>query len=234
MPKWLPQYIVDAERTPPHPFDFRPIESKRGWMRDTEQKLAMLAPKMGRSTMVHSFHCREESMQNKYGLFVYFACGFCFRVKLQLLSTTLVQLSVCLIYLAWCQIHKNMRESKQKDIATLCKKVKKLCRNWCRNHENMTKMAPQIDPKSMKIQGSVTDAFWGGPGTPKVPTVFSFWGRFGDHFRPKIEKMVSKKASKNRSRKSIENVCQKAPKMMPKWTPKALIFHTLSKKAKTL
>ena len=38
----------------------------------------MLAPKMGRSTMVHSFHYREELMQNKYGLFVYFACGFCF------------------------------------------------------------------------------------------------------------------------------------------------------------
>ena len=159
--------------------------------------------------MVHSFPCREESMQNKYGLLVYFACGFC----------SPRQAAAVVDYIG---------------PATLCKKVKKLCRNWCRNHENVTKMAPQIDPKSMKNRGCVADAFLGAKNLPHRSFPGYLLEPFGDHFRPKIEKVASKKACKNRYRKNIENVCQKAPKSMPKWTPKALIFHTLSKKAKTL
>ena len=83
--------------------------------------------------MVHSFHYREESMQNKYGLFVYFACGFCFPCQ----AAAVVDYIGPAVGLSYLPCLMSNSESKQKDIATLCKKGKKLCRNWCRNHEHM-------------------------------------------------------------------------------------------------
>ena len=72
------------------------------------------------------------------------------------------------------------------------------------NVQNITKTATKIDPKSMKNRGCVFGAFlegvWATQGGPSI----YFWEPFGDHFRSKIEKMTSKKASKNRCRKSIE------------------------------
>ena len=85
----------------------------------------MLAPKMGRSTMVHSFPCREESMQNKYGLFVHFACGFCFPCQAAAVVDYIVP-AVGLSYLPCLMSNskKYPKESKQKDIATLYERLR--------------------------------------------------------------------------------------------------------------
>ena len=51
----------------------------------------------------------------------------------------------------------------------------------------MTKIAPQIDPKSMKIQGSVADAFSERFGVRKGAPPGLRGGTFSDHFQRKIK-----------------------------------------------
>ena len=73
------------------------------------------------------------------------------------------------------------------------------------NLQNITKMAIEINPKSMKIEVASRMRFWSVFGAPKGDRPNVETAHFGGHFRQKIEKMTSKKASKIRCRKSIEN-----------------------------
>ena len=110
----------------------------------------------------------------------------------------------------------------------LCDEALNLSQKSCQNHEIMTIMAPKIDPKSMKNRGCVADAFLErcgvAPKRQKGDRTIPAPDPFGSHFRPKIEKMASKKKSKNRCRKSIEKWCQNDAKMISKWMPKSLMF----------
>ena len=119
------------------------------------------------------------------------------------------------------------------------------------NHRTLAKMVSEIDPKSIKsfrispkrrpkskkisrlhrgcVFGTFFERFWAPTGGSHHLSP----GPFGDHFQSKIEKMASKKASKNRCRKSIENRCPNDTKMIPKGMPKSMIVYTFSKKAKS-
>ena len=76
-----------------------------------------------------------------------------------------------------------------------------------------------------KFGPSMRPAFW-GPGVPEP-----FFGILGVPFSTKIWKMVSKKASKNRCRKSNGRICEKYVKMIQTSIHKSEIFQTCPKKA---
>ena len=66
--------------------------------------------------------------------------------------------------------------------------------------------------------------------------VYSFWSKI----RPNSSKLRfvhifgTQKDIRKSMPKKYEKICQKVPKMKPKWMPKPLIVHTFSKKAKTV
>ena len=73
------------------------------------------------------------------------------------------------------------------------------------NLQNITKTASKINEKSRLRRGYVFEAFLGGLGYEKGAHHPLRAGPFWEPFSLKIEKMASKKASKNRCRKSIKN-----------------------------
>jgi len=104
-----------------------------------------------------------------------------------------------------------------------------------RNHQNTTEMAPQIDPKSMKIQACETGAkkgakmfhhlqFWGSIlGSLSIK---SHWnGPKGIEMEPKVRKRKHLKMDAKTNATNIRKICQKATKSIPKWKPNFMICH---------
>ena len=92
-------------------------------------------------------------------------------------------------------------------------------------------MGPQIYAKSMKSRGGVRKQFWERFGSQKDKGE-SDYSRFGRQFWIKSRKMVSKKASQNRCRKSVGNRCRKGRNIEPKWYPKSMMFWIFRKRQK--
>ena len=72
----------------------------------------------------------------------------------------------------------------------------------CQNLQNITKMAPQIDAKSMKNRGCVFGSFL---GWPKGARIYRLPDPSGDHFGPKLEKRHQKRHSKINAAKVSKN-----------------------------
>ena len=101
----------------------------------------------------------------------------------------------------------------------------------------------------MKNQAVSRMRFWSVFGRPQgskmetasvtggslLATIFHQKSKKGAKGSPSGAKSLKKRHLKIDVKNCIENegkVCQKVPKMMPKWSLKSLIFHAFSKKAK--
>ena len=115
------------------------------------------------------------------------------------------------------KIVKNRKNVIQKSMQnSMLKKYRKLMAKGSQNETKMDaktfKISSKRLPNSLKYRGCGADAFLERPlGTKMLTifsfllTIFSFWEPFGDHFRPKVANMSSKKACKIRCRKSHQN-----------------------------
>ena len=99
-------------------------------------------------------------------------------------------------------------------------------------------MASKIDPKAMKIRGFVADAFlerfWDTLWRHRGGVTPLSQGPFRRPFSTKSRKNSILKSFQKSMLEKHRKLMPKGSKMMPKWIPKSMNFHTFPKKAKTL